>query len=160
MDFRRIHLATVGEGAWGHMAKNKFEVRGLVACEGGWECLALVCRVVKNLECLGDGYPNAGDWLGRPQSHRMNPQLPFLLKISTTDGGRGVYKSRLKGVTGKYLKIFLYENSHGLTDGDECKIGKNLERKCETSKNFILGIFWLQLCGTLLPSPLDKILVL
>ena len=33
--------------------------------------------------------------------------------IFTVEGGRGVHKGRFKGVPGKYLKIFLSENSHG-----------------------------------------------
>lgn len=61
---------------------------------------------------------------------QLNPELHFHLKIFTVEGGRGHAEGRLKGVTGKYLKIFfLYVNSHGETDGGECKIDKNLEYK-------------------------------
>lgn len=62
--------------------------------------------------CLDDKHPNVpGHCLERPQNHRMKPQLPFHLKIFTVEAGRRVHKGRLKGVTGKHLKIFLYEYS-------------------------------------------------
>lgn len=136
------------------MAKNRFGVKGLVACEGGWECCVQGCEEPWMLGWWITQCRRLAGVIPKPQD---KPAASFSLEYFHYWGWEGVYKSRLKGVTGKYLKIFLYENSHGLTDGDECKIGKNLECKCETSKNFILGIFWLQLYGTLLPSPLDSV---
>lgn len=94
------------------MAQNKVRVGGSFALGGVGSVWPLVRRL-KSLECLGDRHPSVpGDWLGRFHSHRLNPELHFHLKIFTVEGGRGVHKGRLKGVTGKYLKIFLYESSH------------------------------------------------
>lgn len=111
-DFRKIHLATVGRVAENTQQRTSLEWGGSVACGGSWECLARVDSLMKSLKCLDDKHPNVpGHCLGRPQNHRMKPQLPFHLKIFTVEAGRRVHKGRLKGVTGKHLKIFLYEYS-------------------------------------------------
>lgn len=76
----------------------------------------------------GQAYKSLNVWVtDPPPMHRetgqetpkpqLNPELHFHLKIFTVEGGRGHAEGRL------------YVNSHGETDGGECKIDKNLEYK-------------------------------
>lgn len=109
-EFRKIHLATVGRVAEDTQQRTSLEWGAQVPVEGVGNVWLL--WTLKSLECLDDKHPNVpGHCLGRPQNHRMNPQLPFHLKIFTVEAGRRAHKGRLKGVPGKHLKIFLYEYS-------------------------------------------------